>query len=84
MATRQVLRTRKDSNGEITHLCGAGFTISEADAIAEIEKRVNAYNVQVPGVGAVDVVVRQGRYRKYLTTDPDKTTTNNLAVLPDC
>ncbi|MGM0575294.1 MAG: DUF3892 domain-containing protein [Myxococcota bacterium] len=32
----------------------------------------------------VEVIVARGANGKYLRTDPDKTTTNNLLELPDC
>ena len=31
-----------------------------------------------------EVVVRQGRYRRYVTTEPDSVLANNLLKLPYC
>ncbi len=86
MASRQVERTGKDSDGDITALCGGWGRASKQQAIQDIERGTHNYWVQVAGVGPVNVVVMPGDARrgKYLRTDPDKTTRNNLNDLPNC
>ncbi len=59
-----------------------GWTLSEDVVIGEIEDGANYY-VEV-GDERVLVVVAQQDGRKYLRTDPDKTTENNLLSLPHC
>lgn len=84
---RQVTRSRKNSDGDITALCSSGAAWSpryKADAIRDIESGDHRYFVRV-GVDEVDIrVVDHPRYGKYLRTDPDRTTRNNLDDLPDC
>lgn len=87
MARRQVTRSRKDRDGDITALCKPGEVWSprqKRDAIEDIESRRHSYYVDVPGKGPVDIHVVRGSTGKYLRTDPDKTTRNNLDDLPDC
>jgi hypothetical protein len=53
-------------------------------AILEIEANVHRYFVKV-GNDEVDIQVVNDLIKgKYLRTDPDKTTSNNLNELPDC
>jgi len=85
MADRQVLRSRKDKDGDITALCGDGYWSPrlKADAISDIEKGLHTYHVGT-GVKRVEIRVVKGTSGKYLRTDPDKTARNNLDDLPDC
>lgn len=86
MANRQVTRTRKDRNGDITALCQPGKYWSpraKRDAIRDIERGRNSYYVQQNG-RRVEIHVVEGRNGKYLRTDPDKTSANNLDDLPNC
>ena len=86
MIRRQVTRTGKDKDGDITSLCNPGHHWSprkKADAIKDIEGGSIGYFVKV-GKDEVDVVVAKRGNTKYLRTDPDKTTKNNLEELPDC
>lgn len=85
MADRQVLRSRKDKDGNITALCGDGYWSPrlKADAISDIELKLHTYHVG-SGPSRVDIHVVNGASGKYLRTDPDKTTRNNLDDLPDC
>lgn len=87
MADREVTRSRKDRDGDITALCDSGEYWSprmKADAIRDIETRTHSYHVMVPGTGRVSIHVVNGPSGKYLRTDPDRTSRNNLDDLPDC
>ena len=87
MADRKVTRTGKDSDGDITRLCNPGMSWSprsKADAIRDIDGKTQTYFVDVAGSGRVDIHVVNGPKGKYLRTDPDATTGNNLDDLPDC
>ena len=59
-----------------------GWTEWAEVVIGEIEDGANYY-VEV-GHERVTVVVADDEGRKYLRTDPDKTTENNLFSLPHC
>ncbi len=91
MEDRQVTRSRKGRDGDILALCNPGQYWSphwsprqKADVINDIESL--AYNCYVHSavVGRVNIRVVRGPYGKYLRTDPDWTTRNNLDDLPDC
>lgn len=82
MATRQVTRTDKDQDGDITALCNPGQAWSprpKKRAVRDIELGLHDYWVRVDGK-RVDIHVVNG----HLRTDPDETTHNNLDDLPDC
>lgn len=86
MADRRVTRTRKDNDGDITALCNPGEVWSprsKADAIRDIESKVHSYHVQWPEK-RTEIRVVNGPTGKYLRTDRDNTTRNNLDDLPDC
>lgn len=86
MARREVTRSRKDQDGDITALCQPGAFWSprlKRDAISDIESKVHQYFVRVRGQ-EVDINVIDGPTGQYLRTDPDQTATNNLDDLPDC
>lgn len=86
MARRQVTRSGKDRNGNITSLCKPGESWSprsSASCIADIEASTHSYYVQWPEK-ETEVRVVQGESGKYLRTDRDTTTRNNLDDLPDC
>lgn len=87
MSRRRVTRSGKDRDGDITSLCNTGELWSprrKADAIQDIEAGIHSYYVLSQSGAEVNVLVRQRNGKKYLTTDPDKTTRNNLDDLPDC
>lgn len=88
MADRLVTASGKNSDGDITALCQAGAWWSprrKPDAISDIEGGIHRYYVRLEGYREVDIhVVKHPRYGKYLRTDPDKTSKNNLDDLPDC
>jgi len=87
MADRQVTATGKDKDGDIIRLCNSTSLWSprsKSDVIYDIENGLHRYFVSISYLEDVDikVVLRDGK--KYLRTDPDKTTSNNLDNLPDC
>lgn len=86
MADRRVTHTRKDKDGDITALCKPGefwSPRSNADAIRDIEGNAHTYYVQWPEK-RTEIRVVNGPTGKYLRTDRDNTTKNNLDDLPDC
>ena len=86
MSERAVRKTGKDRDGDITKLCDPGAPWSprdKADVIRDIESRTHTY--YVPWVtGRTDIQVARGAHGKYLRTDRDNTSRNNLDELPDC
>ena len=86
MADRAVVKSGKDRDGDITKLCNAGQAWSprlKADAIRDIENGINRYYVPWKS-GNTWIEVVNGRNGKYLRTNRDNTTKNNLDDLPDC
>jgi len=85
MATRItcIVPDSSDPDHRIDSVGGDGWTKSEDKVIDEIDSGDEDYYVREDGE-RVDVVVREREGRKYLRTDPDKTTQNNLLSLPDC
>ena len=86
MADRRVTHTRKDKDGDITHLGKPGELWSprfKADVIRDIESKLHSYYVQWPEK-RTEIRVVNGPTGKYLRTDRDTTTKNNLDDLPDC
>lgn len=87
MATRYVKRTGKNRDGDITSLCNPGewwSPRSKAGAISDIESNEHQYYVSWPEGKTTIIKVVPGRTGKYLRTDRDSTTRNNLDDLPDC
>ena len=86
MIERQVTQSKKDSSGDITAICNPAEWWSpktSSEAIKEIEEKLYGYYVMVDNQ-KVKIVVVDGVTGKYLRTDSDKTTINNLDELPDC
>lgn len=86
MADRRVTQSRKDRDGDITALCNPGQYWSpraKGDAIRDIEGGSHSYYVLSNG-RRVDIHVVNGPNGKYLRTDPDQTSGNNLDDLPNC
>lgn len=85
MADRRVTKTGKDDDGDITSLCSDAWwsPVSAAQAIRDIKNETHRYFVRT-GTSEADIHVVDGPTRKYLRTDPDKTTVDNLDELPDC
>lgn len=87
MADRQVTRTRKDRDGDILALCNTGQSWSprqKRDAIDGIESGRHSYFVRWADGNRTEIRVVNGPTGKYLRTDRDNTTRNNLDDLPDC
>jgi hypothetical protein len=88
MRDRRVTHTGKDSKGDITSLGNPGEWWSprgKQDAIQDIETGANTYYViWPPGQTRSEVRVVHGSAGKYLRTDRDNTTRNNLEDLPNC
>lgn len=83
---RRVTNSRKNNDGDITALCNPGNSWSpryKQDAINDIETSVHSYFVIANGK-EVDIHVVNGLTGKYLRTDRDETSNNNLDDLPDC
>ena len=87
MSDREVTKTGKNKDGDITILGNSSAIWSpkyKSMAILEIEANVHRYFVKI-GDDKVDIqVVNDLINGKYLRTDLDKTTSNNLNDLPDC
>lgn len=87
MADRAVRKTGKDRDGDITALCDSGQVWSprkKADAIYDIENKIHTYHVPWTSGRTEIRVVNDPVKGKYLRTDRDNTTRNNLDDLPDC
>lgn len=86
MADRAVHRTGKKQDGDITALCSdeSWSRRSKDDAIRDIESQTHTYYVPWKSPGRTEVKVVNGSTGKYLRTDKDSTTRNNLLDLPDC
>tara|TARA_B100000700_G_scaffold331399_1_gene463799 strand:- start:2480 stop:2743 length:264 start_codon:yes stop_codon:yes gene_type:complete len=87
MAKRQVKATRKDDDGDITALCYGGQPWSprrKVDAINDIERGIHEYYVKAVGTQEVAVKVKSRGGKKYLTTEADSNSGNNLGRLPNC
>jgi hypothetical protein len=87
MAVREVIGTRKNTEGDITSVCNKHeywFNRNKNEAISDIESGLHSYYVNVDNKMVRIVVVNDPKIGKYLRTDPDKTTKNNLKILPDC
>jgi hypothetical protein len=72
-----------DPDNRIDEVGGPGWKKDEDTVIGEIQNQGREYFVNVGG-NEVDVVVAERNGRKYLRTDPDQTTENNLLSLPEC
>lgn len=82
-------RDRPNPHERITHVGGYGATrwkLTQEDAIGKIERREWSFYVELPGTNRtvwVEVAVsRCGN--KYLRTEGDDDTRNNLLSLPEC
>jgi len=87
MAKRYVTRTGKDRDGDITRLCQPGAPWSpreKAGAISDIELGLHEYWVNWTNSPETKIRVVNGQNGKYLRTDRDSTSRNNLDDLPDC
>src|SRR4051794_32777524 len=86
MADRAVTQSRKSPDGRAIGLCNPAEAWSPrraSDVIADIESKTHRYYVDVNG-SHTPIRVVNGRYGKYLRSDPDATPGNNLGQLPYC
>lgn len=86
LADRAVRKTGKDDDGDITALCDSGASWSprgKLGAISDIETGIHTYHVPWTD-GRTEIRVVNGPNGKYLRTDRDETSRNNLNDLPDC
>lgn len=86
MADRPVRKTGKDQDGDITRLCNEGSQWSprsKQNVIQDIESGTHTYHVPWKS-GRTEIRVVNGPTGKYLRTDRDDTSKNNLDDLPDC
>lgn len=83
MSSNQVTESKKDWDGDIIGLCGAGWSHSKSEAVANIGRDKWAYYV---AQGGRTVYVRTAilNGKPYLTTNPDGIKPNNLDDLLDC
>jgi len=87
VAKRYVTRSGKDRDGDITKLCQPGADWSprfKANAINDIESGLHEYWVNWTNSPETKIRVVNGSSGKYLRTDRDTTSRNNLDDLPDC
>ena len=88
MAHRAVAKTGKDGDGDIVSLCNPGEFWSPRSkqwAIYDIEAGIHTYYVPWSNGSSTEIKVVFGPGgKKYLRTDRDNTTRNNLDDLPDC
>lgn len=88
MADRAVRKTSKDRDGDILALCDDGAWWSpraKQDAINDIETGAHRYYVPWADGKSTWIEVVNDRVKgKYLRTDKDNTTRNNLDDRPNC
>ena len=87
MAERAVVQSKKNRDGDILALCNTGeywSPRSKADAIRDIDSNVHQYYVPWKDGTRTQIRVVNGATGKYLRTDKDSTSRNNLDDLPDC
>lgn len=81
----QITGVTKDSQGDITHLCGSGWRDTIEGVIRDIERGTYQYFVQVGSqIADVYVVPATVYVKKHLRTTADTTTRNNLDYLGGC
>jgi hypothetical protein len=75
---------RNNPYERITHVGGSWGKITQPEAIRQIENRTESFYVHAHGhsVWAVVAVSRFGN--KYIKTEPDHDTPDNLLSLPEC
>lgn len=74
---------RSSRHERIQSLGGDWGKVSESIAISHIELGTFSYHVRV-GLNDVKVIIATHLGRKYLKTESDSTTVDNLLSLPEC
>lgn len=85
--SRRVRATGKFDDGDIMSLCNDLCDWSpryRTDVITDIESGDYRYYVHEEGTQEVDVLIKERNGRKYLTTEADSNSKNNLDNLDDC
>jgi Protein of unknown function (DUF3892) len=72
-----------DPHTRITHIGGSWGKVTQAEGIANVEADPEAYYV-AGGPDSVWVTLGVHNGHKYLTTEADGATQNNLLALPEC
>ncbi|MGK2741046.1 DUF3892 domain-containing protein [Tepidicaulis sp. LMO-SS28] len=80
MASYNVTGSSKDEDGDITGLCGKGWSHSKATVIANIDGLNDEYLVH----GRTEVITYKVGERKHIRTVPNNKHGDNLDNLPDC
>lgn len=80
---------RQDPNESITHVGGQStdgsrWKLPLADAIGKIERGEWKFYVSVNGTSTWVVVAVSRANNRYLRTESDSSTSNNLLSLPEC
>ena len=81
---KRVTKTGKDSDGDITRLCGHGWSRTKTQAISDIEAGRESYYVQDSRGRRANIHVVNGPTGKYLRTVPNSSCSDNLDNLPNC
>jgi hypothetical protein len=75
-------RSRTDPHERIAHI-GGGWKLTQRQAIAAIEEGPKAFYVAI-GKSKTYLIFRKRLGNKYLTTEPDGTSEDNLLALGVC
>jgi hypothetical protein len=76
--------THQDRHHRIQAIGGAWGRHSEDEAIQHIDSGANTYYTTGDGLTAKVLVVKHSGGKRYLKTDSDTTTRDNLLSLPEC
>jgi len=72
-----------DPHERINHIGGAGWRVSQEEAVEAVEADPFAYYISAAdGIAYLTIGHHEGN--PYLTTNPDGSTQNNLLALPEC
>jgi hypothetical protein len=87
---RNIVTTDRPGHELIHAICGLNpdgthWTLTQGQAISQIEARISEFYIERPGGQRFDVVVAMDlRANKYLKTLPDRDQSNELLFLPIC
>tara|TARA_Y100000590_G_scaffold68331_1_gene74457 strand:+ start:3848 stop:4102 length:255 start_codon:yes stop_codon:yes gene_type:complete len=80
---KRVTHSRKNKDGDITHIKAGGSIISKELAIIYIDAGLYGYYTYEDNSRA-DVYVYNKNGARHIKTNADRTSKNNLDNLPDC